>query len=160
MYKILGSDGQEYGPVTADVIRQWLTGGRVNGDTHARLEGAAAWSSLRRLPEFVADFNAPPPLPTAPPVTTLPDSGLNKIIPYRNGLALAAYYCGVFALIPILGAVLGWVAFGFGVAGLRAARRNPGIGGKVHAWVGIVLGALCAPGNVLLFMVPILLARR
>ena len=159
MFTILGSDGKEYGPVSTEVIRQWLTGGRVNGDTRVRPAGSEAWITLRQVPEFTADFNAPPPLPTAPPVVAA-DSGLSKVIPYRNSMALAAYYCGVFSLIPIFGLVLGLVAFGFGVAGLRAVKRNPLIGGKVHAWVGIVLGGLCALGNVLLIAMPFYLATR
>jgi hypothetical protein len=162
MFTILGNDGQAYGPVSLDTIRQWRLGGRVNGDTRVRPEGTDAWTTLRQLPELAADFNAPPPLTSAPPVAAAPvsDSGLNTLIPYRNGMALAAYYCGVFSLIPLLGAVLGWVAFGMGVAGLRAAKKNPRMGGKVHAWIGIVLGGLCAVGNVLLIVVPIFMATR
>jgi hypothetical protein len=162
MFTIFGNDGQTYGPVSLDTIRQWRLGGRVNGDTRVRPEGTEAWMTLRQLPELAADFNAPPPLPSAAPVAVaaVPESGLNTLIPYRNGMALAAYYCGVFALIPLLGAVLGWVALGLGVAGLRAAKKNPVMGGKVHAWVGIVLGALCALGNVLLIAVPFFMATR
>jgi hypothetical protein len=160
MFTILGNDGQTYGPVSLETIREWRLGGRVNGDTRVRAEGAETWITLRQLPELAADFDAPPPLTSAPPVAAVPDSGLNTLIPYRNGMALAAYYCGVFALIPLLGAVLGWVAFGLGVAGLRAAKKNPVMGGKVHAWVGIVLGALCALGNVLLIAVPFFMATR
>lgn len=162
MFKILGNDGKEYGPVPLDTIRQWLLGGRVNGDTRVRSEGSEAWTTLRQLPELAADFSAPPPLPSAAPMVAaaVPDSGLNMLIPYRNGMALAAYYCGVFALIPLLGALLGWVAFGLGVAGLRAAKKNPLMGGKVHAWIGIVLGVLCALGNVLLMLLPVFMATR
>jgi hypothetical protein len=155
MFKLIGTDGREYGPVSAEVVRQWLAAGRANGETLACADGNAGWQALRQLPEFAADFNAPPVLPR--PVVAV-DSGLGKLIPYRNVPALVAYYCGVFAVIPGLGLVLGWVALGFGIAGVRAARRNPGAGGKVHAWVGIVLGGLCAIGNLLLFALPVYLA--
>ena len=30
MYKILGGDGKEYGPVLADTLRQWVREGRAN----------------------------------------------------------------------------------------------------------------------------------
>ena len=33
MYKIIGGDQKEYGPVTADQLRAWITEGRVNGLT-------------------------------------------------------------------------------------------------------------------------------
>src|SRR6516165_5140956 len=35
------------------------------------------------------------------------DGAVSTIIPYRNGKALAAYYCGIFGLVPGLGLVLG-----------------------------------------------------
>ena len=31
------------------------------------------------------------------------DGGMSTLIPYKNGKALAAYYCGVFSLIPCVG---------------------------------------------------------
>jgi hypothetical protein len=158
MFRIIGGDGREYGPVTADQLRQWLTEGRLNGETPARREADAGWLTLRQLPELASFFQAPPPLPSTPPPPL--DSSLGKIIPYRNGPALAAYYCGIFALIPLLGLVLGIVAYGFGLVGLRNARRQPAVGGKVHAWVGIVLGGLCFLGNVLLLLLPAFLVRR
>jgi DNA-directed RNA polymerase subunit RPC12/RpoP len=75
------------------------------------------------------------------------DDGVSTIIPYKNGRALAAYYCGVFAVIPCLGLILGPLALGFGIAGVRFANRHPTARGAVHAWVGIILGALTALAN-------------
>jgi len=66
MYKIIGADGSEYGPVTADQIRQWIAEGRANGQTQVLAESAAAWQPLSALPEFAAALGiapgAPPPL--------------------------------------------------------------------------------------------------
>ena len=62
------------------------------------------------------------------------------VIPYKNGKALAAYYCGVFSLIPGLGCVLGVVAIVLGVLGLQYASQHPRARGKGHAVTGIVLG--------------------
>ena len=64
------------------------------------------------------------------------------LIPYKNGLALASYYTGVFSLIPCLGLILGPVALVLGIMGLKYAKKNPTARGKAHAWVGIVLGML------------------
>ena len=69
------------------------------------------------------------------------------LIPYENGMALAAYYCGVFGLIPALGLILGPLALIFGIVGLRNKSRNPERGGTAHAIVGIVLGTLATLGN-------------
>jgi hypothetical protein len=85
-------------------------------------------------------MNQPPVAPHASPAQRPPEI-LGGLIP-RNGQALAAYYCGVFSLIPGLGAILGPLAVIFGVRGLRTANREPQRKGKVHAWVGIVAGGL------------------
>jgi hypothetical protein len=75
------------------------------------------------------------------------------IIPYRNGFALAAYYCGVFGLIPCLGLLLGPTALTLGILGWRYVARHPEAKGTAHAVVGIVLGVLATLGNwgVLIF---------
>ncbi len=41
MYKIIGADGKEYGPVTAEQLKQWIADGRVNGNTMGLTAGAA-----------------------------------------------------------------------------------------------------------------------
>jgi len=58
----------------------------------------------------------------------------------KNHDAVWSYYLGVGSLlcIPFLGLVAIW----FGVRGIREARKNPRAKGAVHAWVGIILGAL------------------
>lgn len=70
------------------------------------------------------------------------------LIPYKNSKALAAYYCGVFSLIPCVGAILGPIALVLGILGLSYAREHPRARGQAHAIVGIVLGGLTALGNI------------
>src|SRR5262249_36855674 len=74
------------------------------------------------------------------------DGGISTLIPYKNGRALAAYYCGVFALIPCAGNILGPLALIFGVLGLRFGSQHPTAGGKGHAIAGIVLGLITTIG--------------
>ena len=67
MYKIIGADQKEYGPVTADQLRQWLAEGRVNPQTQVLPEGATEWTTLGALPEFAtASPAAPPAMPSFP----------------------------------------------------------------------------------------------
>jgi hypothetical protein len=90
------------------------------------------------------------------------DGGLSTLIPYKNGKALVAYYCGVFSLIPCLGFILGPIALIFGILGVRYAKAYPTAKGMGHAIAGIVLGALTTLGNwgsVLFFVVLALLDR-
>lgn len=56
MYKIIGADGKEYGPITAEQVRQWITEGRANGNTQAQLEGATDWQPLSAFPDFAPVF--------------------------------------------------------------------------------------------------------
>jgi hypothetical protein len=61
------------------------------------------------------------------------------IVPYRNGMALASYYCGVFGLIPIIGLLLGPIAFILGILGFLYKRNHPNAHGTGHAIAGIIL---------------------
>jgi len=64
MYKIIGADQKQYGPITADQIRQWISEGRVNGQTMVCAEGSNDWKPLSQFPEF--GFTANPPTPGYP----------------------------------------------------------------------------------------------
>ena len=68
--------------------------------------------------------------------------GTGGVIPYKNGTALAAYYCAVFSFIPIFGCVLGPVAIVFGVLGVMYANKHPKARGMGHAVFGIVGGVV------------------
>jgi hypothetical protein len=50
MYTIIGTDGQQYGPVTAEQLKQWMAEGRVNRQTMIKVEGATNWQALETLP--------------------------------------------------------------------------------------------------------------
>ena len=54
MYKIIGGDQKEYGPVTVDQVRQWIVEGRATGSTLVQSEGSEEWLPLSNLPEFSA----------------------------------------------------------------------------------------------------------
>ncbi len=72
MFTIIGADGKEYGPVTAEKIREWIVAGRANAQTQARRDGEAAWSTLGSLPEFSASFGAVPPAAFGAPTAAAP----------------------------------------------------------------------------------------
>ncbi|HTY87466.1 MAG TPA: GYF domain-containing protein [Candidatus Acidoferrum sp.] len=58
MYKILGSDGNEYDAMPAQTVKQWIREGRVEPKTPVMPEGAADWVFLSDLPEFAESFAA------------------------------------------------------------------------------------------------------
>src|SRR5471032_3372871 len=72
MYKIIGQDGKEYGPITAEQLRQWIAQNRVESRTPVFPDGAKDWTFVGLLPEFSSHFasSVPPsiaPQPIAPP---------------------------------------------------------------------------------------------
>src|SRR4051812_16672662 len=77
MYRVTGIDGHEYGPVSADQIRQWIAAGRLNGQSKAVPDGGTDWKPLTEFPEFADAFR---------PRTTFPSSGPS---PDRNSAAEA-----------------------------------------------------------------------
>ena len=56
MYRVLGADGKEYGPVNGEMLRQWITQGRANAQTKVKAEGDAEWQTLASVPEFQNTF--------------------------------------------------------------------------------------------------------
>lgn len=76
MYKIIGGDQREYGPVSAEDVRQWIAEGRLNGRSRAKAEGESQWRALAEFPEFRSALEAneapPPPVSgqTPPPINT------------------------------------------------------------------------------------------
>jgi len=67
MYKIIGADQKEYGPVTAEQLRQWITEGRVSLQTQVLPEGGTEWKALGDFPEFAAaSSGAVPIMPSIP----------------------------------------------------------------------------------------------
>jgi hypothetical protein len=68
MYKLLGSDGHEYGPISAEKIKQWILENRVEKKTPVLPDGAEDWVFLSSLPEFAEAFASQPESGTAGPV--------------------------------------------------------------------------------------------
>jgi hypothetical protein len=54
MYKIIGGDKKEYGPVEAELLRRWYAEGRVNGQTLVQAVGSTDWRPLETFPELVS----------------------------------------------------------------------------------------------------------
>ena len=70
MYKIIGADGKEYGPASAEQVRQWIGAGRANGQTMAQPPSQTEWRPLAELPEFAEALTALASSQVPPPVAT------------------------------------------------------------------------------------------
>ena len=136
MYKIVGADGKEYGPVGVEQMRQWIAEGRINERTRVQEAGAEVWKTAADFPELGyapgggvsgAD-SAPPPVPTSQ--VAGPQSGL-AITSFVLGL-LSLVCLSLFAGIPAV--ICGHVARG------RARRLPQQYGGVGFALAGLIMG--------------------
>ena len=102
MYKIIGADQKEYGPVTGDQLRHWIAEGRVNGRTQVQAEGASEWQPLSAFPEFAGFFGAgtaaPASGPAPFPVGSGRDAALQSVKAPAIALLITAVLNSILAL--------------------------------------------------------------
>lgn len=136
MYKIIGGDGKEYGPVPVEQLQQWLTEGRVNGATRAQLEGTTEWKTLA---EYGITGSAPVP-PNIPPTVIMRPNVPNYLV---QSILVTLCCCMPFGIPAIIFAaqVNGKLTAG-DVAGAQEASRKA----KLWCWIGFGLGLL---GNII-----------
>jgi hypothetical protein len=60
-YKIIGADQMEYGPVSAQQIRQWIAERRVDPEAQLQAEGGGDWKRVAEVPEFAEAFEGTGP---------------------------------------------------------------------------------------------------
>jgi len=90
MYRIIGADGQQYGPVSVEQVRRWLTEGRAGPESLVQAEGSPEWKALKLVPELAGELRTPPLVPgvaAAPPV--------NLAVAHKASNKLAAGVCGI-----------------------------------------------------------------
>jgi hypothetical protein len=144
MYKILGADGKEYGPITAHVLQQWIAEGRIAAATSAQVEGGSDWKPLSTLPEFaeaLAGSQAPPVLGGSTPANP-PSCGPAK----TSGLAIASVLFGVFGFLclpALAGLVLGIIAL------IKISQSKGQLRGQ-----GLAIAGICLSG-IMLILVPV-----
>jgi hypothetical protein len=137
MYKIIGADQKEYGPVSAEQLRQWITEGRVNGQTKVQAADATVWKAMADCPEF-ADVlpKAPLPLPTSSvPITPM------RAQPRTSQMAVWAMITGIGSLLCCCAwIIIAPVAIVLGAVALAQLKNHPELTGRGFALVGIILG--------------------
>jgi hypothetical protein len=158
MFKILGPDGKELGPINADTLRQWVGEGKVDLTTLVRREGATEWTPLAQIPEVTGprpnpSATSPPPLPP-PPLSQAgaPPSDRPRVRQRTSGLAIVAFVLSFLAsctvgLSAIASLVVGFIA-------LRQIKRSGGeLRGKALAIIGQTLSVLTLLAFLLLLAI-------
>jgi len=140
MFKILGADGKEYGPVTAEVLRQWITDRRAAAQTRVQVAGSSEWKALSEFPDFAEAFRTIPP-PILPPLVapTRAPSSAPKV--RTSGFAIASLVLGILGLCS--GGVSALVGLILGIVALKKIGREPArFQGKGLAVTGICVSTL------------------
>jgi len=136
-YKILGTDGKEYGPVSGEVLRQWIAQKRAIATTSVQTEGSGEWKPLSDFAEFADALPSGPavlpPLPAAGPLRT-------------SRLAIASLVCGIFGFLCLPG--LASVVLGI-IALVKISKNRGHLRGE-----GLAIAGLCLSGAMLLAVVP------
>ena len=138
MYRIIGADGREYGPITADQVRVWIAEGRANAQTRALAEGTIQWKPLIEFLEFApalassgAGWRTPGPV-TMPRTTRTNSLALTSMI-----MGIFSLTCGLCCCYGLPFNVLGLI---FALVSLVQIRKDPLTQqGKGVAIAGLVL---------------------
>lgn len=151
MYKILGADGKEYGPITAEQFRQWLSEGRINAQTKVLPEGATEWRTVAEIPELATYL----PLSSTPP--PMSPAG-NAVTPAGDAVRGPAICTLILSGLNILASLAGivWLAFQRKLPALAGMpeqnlelQRNIAMFVSIPAnIVGLCLAAVCVFGGV------------
>jgi hypothetical protein len=142
MYKIIGADQKEYGPISAEQLRQWLAEGRVNAQTRVLPEGATEWNALGSLPEFAAVLPGPAP---APPAIPTPGPGAGERV---KGPAIGLIVVAVFGALVQIASLIMHVA---GASFLpNNEMPNQAWANMLSGTIGVVIGIIALLVSVLI----------
>jgi hypothetical protein len=137
MYKIIGADGKEYGPISADQLRQWVSEGRANAQTRVLAEGAADWRPLVEFPEYAALLAGAPAAAPAP-IRVAP-------VPRTNPMAVTGMIMGIISVVACCcyGFPFNLLGIIFSLIGLSQIKSDPqNQQGRGMAIAGLVLSIL------------------
>lgn len=146
MYKIIGADGKEYGPVSIDQLKQWITEGRINLQSKVLAEGGTEWKTAADVPELVAAM----PAAALPPVGGY--AAATPEIPNYLWQSIAVTLCcclpcGIAAIV--FAAQVKTKATAGDIAGAQESSRKA----KMWCWISFGLGLVA---NLIVLIIQIL----
>lgn len=146
MYRIIGADNKEYGPVSIDVLKQWIIEGRVNEKTLVKAEGETHWRQLSTYPELFAlltpQQQQPPLPPSQPPPFLIGQPPVSRPAT-TNNMAVASLIMGILSVLfccCCFGMPFNILSIIFGVLALNQIKNDPTQTGREMAIIGIALG--------------------
>jgi len=142
-YKVIGGDGNEYGPISADQVRAWLAEGRLTGQSKIQAEGNVNWHPLAIYPELTGDLAAS----LATPVATDPEPRPAEPAARTSGMAVTALVMGIVTMTLgwccWIGFITGPLGIVFSIVSIGQVKRNPKLmRGKGMAITGLILSGV------------------
>jgi hypothetical protein len=148
MYKIIGADGKEYGPVTAEQLHQWISEGRLNAQSQVLAEGAQQWKPLGQFRELAATL----PGASLPSIGPVPASQM----PQTNSMAVTGLILGIVSLPGLCccyGLPFSLPGIVFSIMALSQIKKDP----QHQQGQGMAIAGLVISGLSLLLAVVLLL---
>lgn len=139
-FRIIGGDGQEYGPTDLAMLQQWAREGRVAGSTRVWDSRIGDWQPAARIPELaeVLGIAPAPPAVSAAPSAAVPPT--NTLAVWSLSLAVIGLSCcGCFSIPAI---VLGAISLSQ-IKERREGGRGLAIAGIAIGVFSMLLGVLC-----------------
>lgn len=147
MFKIIGADGKEYGPVSLDQLKQWITEGRLNAQSKVRPEEDPNWRTVAEVPELATVIPAQAAIsPGAGPMNSADEA--SRLV---NGPAIGLI---VVASIAIALVLLNLVLMAAGIGGFQFPQNTEAppeiirMAQKLGGIIGVVIG-LAIYGTIL-----------
>jgi uncharacterized membrane protein len=171
MYTIIGGDGREYGPVTAEQVRSWISGGRANLETKVKAAGSEEWRRIADVPDITGVTGEPASaaamaiaqLPAvAGPLDILscyerswkllrsdfwPIFGVTFLLTVINACIGYTQVLGIFFVSPLLGALLNGGLYYYYLLKIRGqpAKVGDAFSGFTRAPAALFISGLLVP---------------
>jgi len=136
MYKIIGADGKEYGPITLEQLKQWIAEGRLNLQSKVLPDGSTDWKTVAEIPELAAVV--PPPAAPRPGMTTMaPTSDIPNYL--WQSIAITICCCLPFGIVAIVYAAQVKSKLSIGdFNGAQESSRKA----RMWCWIGLGVGVV------------------
>jgi hypothetical protein len=98
-YTIIGGDGKQYGPITGEDLRKWISEGRLNAQSLAKAESDAEFRPLATFPELAGMFGVKAPDAISPPPLGVGDDGHQAALQRVKSPAVALMVTAILNLL-------------------------------------------------------------
>ncbi len=160
-YTIIGGDGKQYGPISGDDLRNWISEGRLNAQSLAKSESDAEFRTLSNFPEFADVFGAgAQPAGTPPPLSPAGVGGREAALQRVNAPAVALMVTGILNLLFGVWGLMRTAFFPPNLQELDSQLQqinNPQLVELVHRWMHIAEGPLGIAGSLLGLILSVLI---